>query len=85
MCANPPKHAAGVLPGAVLAPLGSIQEAAREWPKDQPLLMVCRSGRRAQKAADELRGFVGGGLAFAAVTDTCAMGMLLMKLPWNRA
>lgn len=29
--------------------------------------------------------FVGGGLAFAALTDTCAMGMLLMKMPWNRA
>lgn len=27
---------------------------------------------------------VGGGLVFAALTDTCAMGMLLAKLPWNR-
>ena len=32
-----------------------------------------------------LAGAVGGGLAFAAVTDTCAMGMLLSKMPWNRA
>lgn len=29
--------------------------------------------------------FVGAGLVFAAVTDTCAMGMLIAKLPWNRA
>lgn len=28
--------------------------------------------------------FVGAGLTFAAVTDTCTMGMLLMKLPYNR-
>jgi hypothetical protein len=27
---------------------------------------------------------IGGGLTFAALTDTCAMGMMLMKLPWNR-
>jgi len=29
-------------------------------------------------------GAVGAGLAFAAITDTCAMGMLLAKLPYNR-
>ena len=28
--------------------------------------------------------FIGAGLAFAALTDTCAMGMLLAKLPYNR-
>lgn len=27
---------------------------------------------------------IGGGLVFAGVTDTCAMGMLLAKLPYNR-
>ena len=29
-------------------------------------------------------GFVGAGLVFAAVSNTCAMGMLLAKLPYNR-
>ena len=28
--------------------------------------------------------FVAGGLLFAGVTDSCMMGMLLMKLPYNR-
>jgi rhodanese-related sulfurtransferase len=28
--------------------------------------------------------FVGAGLTFAAVTNTCAMGMMLSKLPYNR-
>lgn len=28
--------------------------------------------------------FVGGGLVFAGVTDTCGMGMLLARMPWNR-
>ncbi len=29
-------------------------------------------------------GFVGAGLAVAALTNTCAMGMVLSKLPYNR-
>ncbi|MGC5334008.1 rhodanese-like domain-containing protein [Micromonospora sp. DT62] len=29
-------------------------------------------------------GLIGAGLTFAAVTDTCAMGMLLGRLPYNR-
>jgi rhodanese-related sulfurtransferase len=29
-------------------------------------------------------GFVGGGLTFAALSNTCAMGMLLAKMPWNK-
>ena len=29
-------------------------------------------------------GFVGAGLVFAGVTDTCGMALLLARLPWNR-
>lgn len=29
-------------------------------------------------------GFVGVGLVFAGVTDTCGMAMLLAKMPWNQ-
>ncbi len=31
-----------------------------------------------------LPGFVGAGLVFAAITNTCGMGMILAKMPWNR-
>jgi rhodanese-related sulfurtransferase len=31
-----------------------------------------------------LSGFVGAGLVFAGVTNTCAMGLLLAKLPYNQ-
>lgn len=31
-----------------------------------------------------LAAFVGAGLIFAGVTDTCGMGMLLAKMPWNQ-
>lgn len=29
-------------------------------------------------------GFVGAGLIFAALTDTCTMVMILTKMPWNK-
>jgi hypothetical protein len=32
-----------------------------------------------------LSAFVGAGLIFAGVTDTCGMGMILAKMPWNQA
>jgi len=31
-----------------------------------------------------LSAFVGGGLVFAGVTDTCGMAMLLARMPWNQ-
>jgi len=31
-----------------------------------------------------LSAFVGAGLVFAGLTDTCGMGMLLAKMPWNQ-
>ncbi len=31
-----------------------------------------------------LSGFVGAGLIFAGITDTCGMGMLLARMPWNQ-
>lgn len=31
-----------------------------------------------------LSGLVGAGLLFAGLTDTCALGMLLAKLPYNQ-
>lgn len=31
-----------------------------------------------------LCGFIGAGLMFAGITDTCGMGMLIAKMPWNQ-
>lgn len=30
-----------------------------------------------------LSAFVGAGLIFAGITDTCGMGMILARMPWN--
>ena len=31
-----------------------------------------------------IAAFVGAGLVFAGLSDTCGMGMLLARMPWNR-
>lgn len=31
-----------------------------------------------------LAAFVGAGLVFAGITDTCGMGMILARMPWNQ-
>ena len=31
-----------------------------------------------------LSAFIGAGLVFSGVTDTCGMGMFLARMPWNR-
>lgn len=31
-----------------------------------------------------LSAFVGAGLVFAGITDTCGMGMMLAQMPWNQ-
>lgn len=31
-----------------------------------------------------LSAFVGAGLVFAGITDTCGMGIMLSKMPWNK-
>jgi hypothetical protein len=31
-----------------------------------------------------LAAFVGAGLAFAGITNTCGMAMLLARMPWNQ-
>ncbi len=31
-----------------------------------------------------ISAFIGAGLVFSALTNTCTMGMILAKMPWNR-
>jgi rhodanese-related sulfurtransferase len=44
----------GHIEGSELVPLASVTEVARDWNRSQPLLMVCRSGRRSMTAATRL-------------------------------
>jgi rhodanese-related sulfurtransferase len=64
----------GHIPGAELVPLSTGSTVAASWPRDQELLLVCRSGGRSARAAQQLcaMGFrrvvnlVGGMLAYQA-------------------
>ena len=47
-------HGEGQLPGAELVPLGSLGAAMRDWDRAEPLLLVCRSGKRSGLACDAL-------------------------------
>lgn len=147
---TPGEFESGHIRGAYNVPLDTIAEHAREIRAagDAPIVLVCQSGQRANKADDALRAVgmsnlyvldggmnawnsarldvvhvrkrislerqvriaagalaatggilallmnplfaavpavIGSGLVFAGVTDTCAMGMLLARLPYNRA
>ena len=45
----------GHIEGAELVPLGTLPEAARDWPRDAELVVVCRSGARSSRAAQVLK------------------------------
>jgi rhodanese-related sulfurtransferase len=143
-----PEYASGHIEGSRLVPLSTIAEASETWNRSQPLTLVCKSGRRAEQARQQLAGkgfasltvlpggvdawrnagkplivaerrpwsmerqvrtvagslvvvtlalgyflspyfllgsaFVGAGLIFAGVSDTCMMGSVLARMPWNR-
>jgi rhodanese-related sulfurtransferase len=44
----------GHLPGAELMPLSTLAATAAELERDEPLLVVCRSGRRSARACELL-------------------------------
>jgi SulP family sulfate permease len=56
---EPREFRQGHVPGAQLVPLGTLLSDAVVLPRDQPLVLVCRSGRRSARAAAALaaRGY----------------------------
>jgi rhodanese-related sulfurtransferase len=84
-----------VLEGGILAwerAGGELRRGRRRWELERQVRLVAGSlvlagvlGSVVFDPAKWLAGAVGAGLTVAALTDTCAMGMLLSKLPYNRA
>jgi rhodanese-related sulfurtransferase len=58
-----PEFAAGRLSGAQLVPLGEIEKRSHELDRSRPLVLVCRSGKRAAQARDRLAQLGFGNLA----------------------
>lgn len=65
----------GHVPGAELVPLSEIERAARSWPRDRELVLVCRSGARSGRAA----------AALAAMGFEHVMNLAGGMLAWNDA
>lgn len=144
-----PEFAGGAIPGARRVPLASLGAEVPSWDRGRMYVLVCKSSRRSEQAAQKLIAagfsevalleggtdawiasgfrvhtaekrpwslerqvrvvagsmvvisallgvalsrwffswtvFVGAGLVFAGVTDTCIMASLLGRMPWNRA
>lgn len=77
--------------GAWLVAGGDTVKGGEKWALDRQVRGVAGAlvltGILGSIAVPELKWFagaVGFGLAFSAVTNTCAMGMMLAKLPYNR-
>ena len=49
-----PEYAAGHIADSTLVPLGSLPAASATWDRTAPLVLVCRSGRRAEQARQTL-------------------------------
>lgn len=49
-----PEYAQGAIKGSQLVPLATVEREARNWDKSAPVILVCRSGKRATQAAESL-------------------------------
>jgi sulfur dioxygenase len=63
----------GHIPGVELAPLATVEKVAASWDREQPLVVLCRSGGRSGRAALQLRA-----MGFSRVASMRG-GMML----WN--
>jgi rhodanese-related sulfurtransferase len=145
---TPGEFAAAAIPNSTCVPLDRVERELSPVNRDEPILLICQSGRRAALAAEKLAragftqlavleggvegwakagfevvrasggvwsmerqvravvgalvlvfsglaaavspwflagtAFFGAGLLFAGLTDTCTLGLLLSKMPWNR-
>jgi rhodanese-related sulfurtransferase len=83
-----------VLDGGMLAWQAAnapVKQGAARWDLERQVRLVAGSivlagvlGSVFVPGLKWVAGFIGAGLTFAALTNTCAMGMLLARLPYNR-
>jgi len=84
----------GVLDGGIIAWEAKgfpVNRGTQRWDLERQVRLVAGSvvltsilGSIAVPGLKWLAAGIGGGLAAAAMTNTCAMGMLLSRLPYNR-
>lgn len=72
--------------------LSLVSSTSTRWSMDRQVRLVAGVliltgvglGALVHPAWFGLAGFVGAGLTFAGLTDTCGMAFILAKLPWNK-
>lgn len=77
---------------AFVAAGGQVVRGRRAWSLDRQVRLVAgalgvtglTAGRLVSPKARLLATGIGAGLTLSALTDTCAMGAALARMPWNR-
>ena len=74
---EPDEWAAGHIPGATLIPLGELPSRQGELARDQPIVVVCRSGNRSAEGRDILlaAGFEAVTSVQGGMTDWTTAGL----------
>lgn len=81
----------GGVPGFAAAG-GDVVRGAQRWDLERQVRMAAGTlvvggllaGKFVSPKLRLLAGAIGAGLTFSAATNTCAMGNMLSKLPWNK-
>ncbi len=84
---SPAEYETAHIAGSLNVPLDLVRERTRDKAErvGDDAVLVCRTGQRAERARRLLAGAgTGGGLTFAALSDTCAMASALSRLPYDR-
>ena len=70
------------VPQAQNIPLDELKPGSLQYPKDQPLYLICRTGQRAAKAAEK---FASEGFSQAIVIEGGTLAWIEAKLPVTRS
>ncbi|MBX3269047.1 MAG: rhodanese-like domain-containing protein [Sandaracinaceae bacterium] len=84
---EPEIRASGSIDGAEHVPLAELAEAASDWPRDAPVVVVCRSGRRSARAVATLEqlGLTRAASLTGGVLSWQQAGAPLVPIPTRRA
>jgi rhodanese-related sulfurtransferase len=72
---------------------GDVVRGAQRWSLERQVRMAAGSlvlaglvgGKLVSPKVSMVAGAIGAGLTFSAATNTCAMGNVLSKMPWNKS
>jgi len=82
------EYAAGHIEGSRLVPLSNLDRAVASWDKTAPLMLVCKTGRRAEQARQQLasQSFTALSVLEGGIEGWRAAGMPLIlseRRPWS--